>query len=70
MTITELLEQAKLLSPEERVELIQKLAAIHFEDASKSVATQTHWGQSLNQIMIEIGTIEMKYPDIDDPIRL
>jgi hypothetical protein len=70
MTIQEILEQAKALSPQERKELAKML--IDLMDApqpTEAIESGEHWGQSLNRLMDEIGPIEMKYPGIEDPIE-
>jgi hypothetical protein len=36
--------------------------------AHETVDPEAHWGQSLNRLMDEIGPIEMKYPEIEDPV--
>src|SRR5262249_15836686 len=30
---------------------------------------QEHWGKALNRLLDEIGPIEMKYPEIEDPVE-
>jgi hypothetical protein len=70
MTIQEILEQAKALSPQERKELAKML--IDLMDApqpTEALESIEHWGQSLNRLMDEIGPIEMKYPEIEDPVE-
>ena len=70
MTIDEILEQARALSPQERKELTKML--IDLMDApqqTETVESSEHWGQSLNRLMDEIGPIEMKYPAIEDPVE-
>ena len=70
MTISEILQQAKLLSVEERKELAKQL--IDMMDApqqSEDKVSNEHWGQSLNRLLDEVGTIEMKYPEIEDPVE-
>jgi hypothetical protein len=70
MTITEILEQAKKLSPSERDKLLEELRAMQATPQSQETTEPVeHWGKSLNQLMDEIGTIEMKYPEIEDPVE-
>lgn len=66
MTINDILEQAKALTPQERQELIDQLMAM--QPAASKVDNE-HWGQSLNRLLDEIGPIEMKYPEIEDPVE-
>ncbi len=66
--VAELLERAKALSPQERDELIRELALMQSTTALEGDES-THWGQALNQLLDEIGPIEMKYPEIEDPVE-
>ena len=70
MTVTEILDQAKALSQQERKELA-KLLIDTLDEPEQPTADETekHWGQSLNKLMDEIGPIEMKYPEIEDPVE-
>ena len=68
MTIAELVEQAKTLSSEERNELIQQLASLQFLEQQDTTDAQIHWGQALNDLLDTTAMIEMKYPEIEDPI--
>jgi hypothetical protein len=70
MTISEILEQAKTLSLEERKELAKLLIdtlAVPIEQQSDE--PEEHWGKSLNKLMGEIGPIEMLYPEIEDTVE-
>lgn len=83
MTLLEIYEQAKALSPAQRKELtkliIDTLDAPVSPSVSKSGAeivalsneqqAEEHWGKSLNRLMDEIGPIEMKYPEIEDSVE-
>lgn len=69
MSITGLLEQAKLLSPEERDELIQELMSMQTDKESDSDDISAHWGQSLNQLLEKIEPLDMKYTEIEDPVE-
>ena len=70
MTITEILEQAKKLTPQQRDELLEALRAMQDRlPSEKPVDPTEHWGKSLNQLLDEIGPIEMKYPEIEDPVE-
>lgn len=69
MTIREILEQARALSPQERKELAKRLIDMIDEvSTSTSHTTEDHWGKALNQLLDEIGPIELKYPEIEDPV--
>lgn len=70
MTVAEILEQAKTLSPQERKELVKLLVdALDDPQQPETTEPEEHWGKSLNQLMDEIGPIEMKYPEIEDPVE-
>lgn len=70
MTVTEILEQVKTLSRQERKELAKLL--IDMMDMPDTVPTdepKEHWGKSLNKLLDEVGPIEFKYPEIEDPVE-
>lgn len=69
MTVAELLEQARSLSAAEKKELVKGLIDLmEVTEPDSGYQKQGYWGQSLNQLLDEIGPIEMKYPDIEDPV--
>lgn len=72
-TLEEALALALKLAPKERLQLIERVASsVEREiEAPPSDAEQPeeHWGKSLNRLMDEIGPIEMKYPEIEDPVE-
>ena len=69
MTVAEILEQAKALSLQERKELTKLL--VDTLDIEITITSdelhREHWGQSLKQLMDEVGSIELLYPEIEDP---
>jgi hypothetical protein len=70
MTITEILEQAKALSPQERKELAKRL--IDMMDAPQRIEaaeSEEHWGKSLLRLLDEVGPIDLIYPEIEDPVE-
>ena len=70
MTITEILEQAKALSPQERKELAKLL--IDSLDVAEEPTTdepEEHWGQNLLRLLDELGPIELIHPEIEDPVE-
>ena len=70
MTVSAILEQAKALTSEERKELAKLLIDMLDEPTIPPTAEpEEHWGKSLNKLMDEIGEIEMKYPEIEDPVE-
>ena len=69
MTITDILDQAKELSPQERKELAKLLIdTLDVPPEPKSNEPEEHWGKSLNRLLDELGPIEMLYPEINDPV--
>jgi hypothetical protein len=71
-SLEEALALALKLAPKERLQLIERVASsiereIEAHSSSEEQPEQ-HWGKSLNQLMDEIGPIEMKYPEIEDPV--
>ncbi len=73
MTISEILEQAKALSPQERKELAKRLIDLLDEPAVPAglplAAPAEHWGENLLRLLEAIGTIEMLHPEIEDPVE-
>ena len=70
MSIDTILEQARLLSPQERKELAKRLIdLLDVPPSAKAPEPSKHWGKSLNQLLDEIGPIEMKYPEVEDPVE-
>ena len=69
MTVAEIMRQAQTLSPQERKELVKLLVdSLDVVEQSANVPEE-HWGQSLNQLLDELGPIEMMYPEIEDPVE-
>lgn len=70
MTVAEVFEQAKSLSPQERKELVKLLVdTLDVQPQAEPAAPEAHWGKNLNRLMEEIGPIEMLYPEIEDPVE-
>jgi hypothetical protein len=70
MSVAEILEQIKALSPTERKELVKQ--AIDLLDAPQVLAenkTDEHWGQSLVRLLNELEPIELIHPEIEDPVE-
>lgn len=70
MTITEILEQVKALSYEER-KLVAKAVIDLLDTPPNPVPAQTqgHWGQNLLSLLDELGSIEVAHPEIEDPVE-
>ena len=66
MTVAEILEQAKALSPKERKELAKSL--IDMMDADES-ATQTKTGAEIVAMLEAMDPIEFVDPHIEDPVE-
>ncbi len=70
MAVSDLLEQAKALSPAECKELTKQLIdMIDLPTTSPANEPEEHWGISLNKLLNEIGPIELKYPEIEDSVE-
>lgn len=69
MTVTEVFEQAKALSPEERKELTKLLIDTLGVIPEVDDEPDTHWGKSITQMLDKMEPIEMKYPEIEDPVE-
>ncbi|MFQ3647203.1 MAG: hypothetical protein SNJ54_10505 [Anaerolineae bacterium] len=69
MTIHQILEQARALSPHERRELAKQLLDMINElEPAPAPTASDHWGQSLNKLLDEVGSIPLRYPEIEDPV--
>ena len=69
MTISEILKQAQSLTIQERKELMKLLVdTLDVPSISDTDLEKEHWGQSLNRLFDEIEPIDMKYPEIEDPV--
>ncbi len=71
MTIDEIFEQARAPDLHERMELTKRLIDTFGEQYAVSELgdSEEHWGRSLNYLLDEVGPIELKYPEIDDPVE-
>lgn len=72
MTVAEVLKQAQALSLPERKELMKLL--VDTLDAAEPTEQkldepEKHWGRNLLRLLDELGPIEMKYPEIEDPVE-
>lgn len=72
-SLEEALALALKLAPKERLQLIERVASSVEREIESPPSTEEqpeeHWGKSLNRLMDEIGPIEMKYPEIEDPVE-
>lgn len=70
MTIAELFDQAKALSPQERKTLaIMLIDTLDTPSEQKSVEVQEHWGENLVSLIEELGPVELIHPEIEDPVE-
>jgi hypothetical protein len=67
MTITDILEQVKTLSPQERDELVHQLLAMR--DNTPVQAAKLKTGAEIVAMLEEMGPIDLIYPDIEDPVE-
>jgi hypothetical protein len=76
MSDTSLLDEALALalklSPRERIQLIERVASSverELEPVLSDKPSDEHWGRNLLRLLDELGPIEMKYPEIEDPVE-
>jgi hypothetical protein len=70
--LNEALALALKLSPRERIQLIERVASSverDIEFAPSGEQPEEHWGRNLLRLLDELGPIEMKYPEIEDPVE-
>src|SRR5688572_1761258 len=72
-SLEDALALALKLAPKERLQLIEQVASSVEREieatSSHEEQVEEHWGKSLNGLLDEIGPIEMKYPEIEDPVE-
>ena len=70
MTIAEIREQAKALSPQERRELAKWLIdSLEIPSEPELDESEGHWGQNLLRLLDELGPMDLIYPEIEDPVE-
>jgi hypothetical protein len=67
--LNEALALALKLSPKERIQLVEHVAASLEREFDAPPPSEEHWGQALNRLLDELGPIEMLYPEIEDPVE-
>jgi len=70
--LDEVLALALKLSPKQRIQLIERIASSvedEIEPAPSGQQPEEHWGRNLLRLLDELGPIEMKYPEIEDPVE-
>jgi hypothetical protein len=72
-SLEEALALALKLAPKERLQLIEQVASsVEREiDVAPSSGEQPeqHWGRNLLRLLDELSPVEMKYPEIEDPVE-
>lgn len=70
-SLEEALDLALRLAPKERLQLIERVASSIERDiaAPSTQEPPEHWGRALLRLLDELGPIEMKYPEIEDPVE-
>lgn len=69
-TIDEILEQVKQLSHNQRKELTkQMIDLLDNSQPTQPPAENTHWGRAPNQLLDELGPIDLIMPEIEDPVE-
>jgi hypothetical protein len=70
MSIREILEQAKRLTPQEQDELLEQLQAMRDTSQSREpVEPGEHWGKNLLRLLDDIGPIDLIHPEIEVPVE-
>jgi hypothetical protein len=70
MTVSEILQQAKTLTPQERKELVVKL--VETLDVAEDPAEQPveeHWGRRMIALMQSMDAVAFADPEITDPVE-
>lgn len=68
--LEDVLAMALQLTPKDRLALIAQVASSVGQAIDAPAAQDVpegHWGKALNQLVDEIGPVEMLYPEIQDP---
>jgi hypothetical protein len=72
-SLEEALALALKLAPKERLQLIERVASSVEREIeahpSGEEQPEQHWGRNLLRLLDELGPIEMKYPEIEDPVE-
>lgn len=68
MTVSEIMQQAQSLSPQERKELVKLLVDSLEVTAPVGMGKHVHWGENLVQLLDELDMSEWKEMDFDDPV--
>ncbi|GAB4529565.1 MAG: hypothetical protein OHK0046_49540 [Anaerolineae bacterium] len=68
MTVAEVLEQAKTLTPEERKELVKLLIDTLDVQPQTISSGDDHWGRKLLQLLDTLEPLELIHPEIEDPV--
>ena len=69
--LEEALALALKLAPKERLQLVERVvSSVEREFDKPSVEQPTeHWGKALNQLLDELGPIDLVDPEIEDPVE-
>ncbi len=71
--LEELLSMALRLSAADRLKLVERVVTSVEQELqvppSSDAQPTAHWGQALNQLLDEVGPIELADSEIDDPVE-
>lgn len=67
MSVTEILEQIRAMSREERDALLVEIQAMQAEQ--ETTKPEEHWGQNLLRLLDELPPVELAHPEIEDPVE-
>ncbi len=70
--LEELLSMALRLSAADRLKLVERVVTSVEQELQvppSNALPETHWGQALNQLLDEVGPIELADSEIEDPVE-
>jgi hypothetical protein len=66
--LNEALALALKLTPKERIQLVEHVAASLEREFDAPLPSEEHWGQALNRLLDTLDTSDWEALDIDDPV--
>jgi hypothetical protein len=67
MSVAEVLKQIRVMSREERDQLLAEIQSMQAQ--SEPTRTEGHWGQNLLRLLNEMPPIELAHPEIEDAVE-
>lgn len=70
MSVNDILQQVKALSRAERDELVAQIVHMDSENTdTRPEPLEGNWGQMMKETIESIPPVELRYPDIEDPVE-